>query len=80
MVGATLGLSARQEPVYEAEALFLLEPRVSASLGNARGSQESTDTEVQVLQGPLVRALVEQELDEAGTIEAEAVSGARPSG
>ncbi|CAN5775161.1 hypothetical protein BH20ACT1_BH20ACT1_08450 [soil metagenome] len=70
MVGATLGLSARQEPVYEAEALFL----------NARGSQESTDTEVQVLQGPLVRALVEQELDEAGTIEAEAVSGARPSG
>jgi hypothetical protein len=46
MVGATLGLSARQEPVYEAEALFLLGPRVSASLGNARGSQESTDTEV----------------------------------
>ncbi len=75
MVGATFGLSASQEPVYEASSVFLLESRVSDSAGAGRSSQESTQTEVQVLQSPPVRALVEEELGEAGTVEAEPVSG-----
>lgn len=78
MVAATYGFSVRQNPVYEATAQFRIVPPVNPILTSesARSSQDSVQTEVEVIQSAAVVQRVEEQLGgRAPAITAETVNG-----
>ncbi len=78
MVAAAYGLSVLQDPVYEATAQFRVESSVNELVDgpSTRGSQESVQSEVQVLQSAPVLERVRQKLGgQAPPVTATAVSG-----
>ncbi len=77
MVAAAYGFSARQDPVYEATAQFRIVPPVSPIVTeSARSSEDSVQTEIEVIQSAAVVERVAQLLGgRAPAVEAESVSG-----
>ncbi|MBW3641781.1 MAG: polysaccharide biosynthesis tyrosine autokinase [Actinobacteria bacterium] len=77
MVIAAFGFSARQDPVYEATAQFRIIPPVNPIVTeNARATQVSPETEIEVLQSaPVVNRVKEKLGDTVPAITAESVSG-----
>ncbi|MDP9019428.1 MAG: polysaccharide biosynthesis tyrosine autokinase [Actinomycetota bacterium] len=77
MVVATYGFSARQAPVYVATAQFRIVPPVNPILTEStKGSQESVQSEIEVIQSAAVVQRVEEILQSrAPGVDAEAVTG-----
>ncbi len=77
MAGAAYGFSASQDPVYEATAQFRIESSVNELVAeSARSSQESVQSEVQVLQSAPVLDRVREKLGGvAPPITVDTVSG-----
>jgi non-specific protein-tyrosine kinase len=75
-VGAAIGFSKSQTPIYQASAkVLLVNSSTQPALGSSSATPPNLSDEIQRLQSPEVAALVRQKLGTAPTVSGHALSG-----